>query len=401
MSLFDRVTQVVAESKEKDQTDIIGSVIPLRRKGDRIEVLIGRHKSGRSRGGADWLYPGGRGDEHEDPEVVARREYKEETGLKAGKLVKIGVSKERERSKADHVFATAVEPDAEWKAHDDFADAKWVAVAEMPKLGWGGEEFVYKAVTKLFGSKQESLAEQLDLDLHIAGANGVSIKLERPATAQGIFIVFEGVDGVGKTTQVDKLVEWLKTEDYAVASTRWASGDLFKKAIRKAKDEKAFTPTIYSLAHAADLRDRYDHMMLPMFEKNGVVVADRYIWTSIVRDGLRGANPKIIEGAYAGMRAPDLVFHCVAPQEVGFARLLTGKGMSYYGSGMDLALAPSKEESALRYQALTAKLYDVVLPHVPGYVKLNTSRSIGDIAKEVRKVFADKFGVGRKWKAEL
>ncbi len=54
---------------------------------------------------------------------------------------------------------------------------------------------------------------------------------------------------------------------------------------------------------------------------------------------MRGVDTTVHDKLYKGFREPDLVFHCVCPIEVAFSRLINDKGMSYYGSGMDLHLS--------------------------------------------------------------
>lgn len=222
------------------------------------------------------------------------------------------------------------------------------------------------------------------------------LRKKKPKDKKGLLIVFEGIDGAGKSTQVEQLVKWLKEdESYDVLETKWNSSKIMKSSIKKCKEKRMLSPRLYSLLHAADMVIRYEHDIVPALMENKIVVADRYIYTSMVRDKARGIDVQIMNEIYKDFREPDILFHCVLPIHLAFGRMIKEKGLSYYGTGMDLNLADNKEENYLKYEAILDRYYKQILPMVPTYHKLNMNRDITTIAEEVKSVVRRNTGIGK------
>lgn len=201
----------------------------------------------------------------------------------------------------------------------------------------------------------------------------------------GTLIVFEGCDGSGKTYSADKLAKYLVKEGYEVERTKWNSSDIFTKAIDKAKEEKVLTPLLYSLVHMVDLVYRYENFIIPALDKNKIVICDRYIYTSMVRDSVRGVDMEIPKNVYKFFREPDLIFHCTAPADVLFSRLTKEKGISYYGCGLDMELSSSKDKNCKLYQKLTGEVYDKILPDMcKNYCKLDTNKDPEEVFNDMK-----------------
>lgn len=221
------------------------------------------------------------------------------------------------------------------------------------------------------------------------------LKKKKDKDKKGLLIVFEGIDGSGKTKQTAMLIDYLKEQGYDVVDTKWNSSKVMKDAIKTAKDKRMMTPMLYCLMHAADLVIRYENNIVPALMENKIVVCDRYIYTSMVRDKARGVDIEILNEIYKDFRQPDILFHCTLPIHVAFARMIKDKDLSYYGTGMDLNLADNKEENYLKYGNLMDRYYQKLLPMVPNYHKLSTSGTIESIANEVKKVIEEKTGIGK------
>ena len=79
----------------------------------------------------------------------------------------------------------------------------------------------------------------------------------------GKLFIVEGIDGSGKSTQLDLLSKWLVGQGYCVAFSEWNSSPLVKATTKKGKKKQMLTPTSFSLIHAADLADRLERQILP------------------------------------------------------------------------------------------------------------------------------------------
>ena len=103
----------------------------------------------------------------------------------------------------------------------------------------------------------------------------------------GKLFIVEGIDGSGKSTQLDLLHKWLVSEGHLVVFTEWNSSPLVRRTTQRGKREQLLTPLTFSLIHAADLADRMERQVIPALKAGAIVLADRYIYTAFARDGAR------------------------------------------------------------------------------------------------------------------
>ena len=148
-----------------------------------------------------------------------------------------------------------------------------------------------------------------------------------------MLIAFEGIDGAGKSTQAQMLFRWLKRHGPTVL-TSWNSSKLIAPAIKKAKKQRAFTPTSYALFHAADFADRHERIILPALINGETVVCDRYRYTAEARDVVRGCDPEWVAGLYDFATQPDIVFWIDANPAMAATR--KGGKPKYYEAARDI-----------------------------------------------------------------
>ncbi len=107
---------------------------------------------------------------------------------------------------------------------------------------------------------------------------------------RGLFISFEGVDGVGKTTQVERLRAYLESQGREVVVTREPGGTALGKAIRKmllhgvADDDSSpvdIAARAEALLFAADRAQHVSEVIRPAIERGAVVITDRYLDSSL------------------------------------------------------------------------------------------------------------------------
>lgn len=205
----------------------------------------------------------------------------------------------------------------------------------------------------------------------------------------GRLIIVEGCDGSGKSTQLALLKRWLEAMGYPVFFTEWNSSELIKGATRKAKKAKALTPTTFSLMHACDFADRYETLILPHLQAGYLVLADRYVYTALARDVVRGCDPDWVRNAYGFAVRPDLALYFCAPLEVSLERILVGRTeLKYHEAGLDLGLSSDPAESFRLFQGLIKEEYDA-LAGPCGLVTLDATRSVEVQQAEMRAIVAE------------
>src|ERR1700674_5414487 len=166
----------------------------------------------------------------------------------------------------------------------------------------------------------------------------------------GHLIAIEGTDGVGRSTQIALLRPWLELEGYAVSDTGWIRSPLLSETINEAKQGHRLTVTTFSLLYAADFADRLEHEILPALQAGFIVIADRYMYTAFARNNVMGADPAWTRDLFGMALVPDLVLYLDVDVDTLVPRVVQGKGMDYWESGMHLALGTDLFDSFIRYQ---------------------------------------------------
>jgi dTMP kinase len=199
----------------------------------------------------------------------------------------------------------------------------------------------------------------------------------------GHLIVIEGTDGVGRSTQIELLRPWLELEGYAVSNTGWTRSPLLHETINEAKAGHQLTVTTFSLLYAADFADRLEHEILPALQAGFIVIADRYMYTAFTRNTAMGADPAWTRELFGMALVPDLVLYLDIDVNSLIPRVVLGKGMDYWESGMHLALGSDLFDSFHSYQSNLIEEYRRLASEF-GFVTVDARRSIEDVQKELR-----------------
>ena len=103
----------------------------------------------------------------------------------------------------------------------------------------------------------------------------------------GLFLTFEGGDGSGKTTQINRLVTWLESRGRTVVLTREPGGtDLGVELRNIVMHRKGFiAPRAEALLYAADRSHHIHTLVRPALERGDIVVQDRYLDSSVAYQG--------------------------------------------------------------------------------------------------------------------
>jgi len=145
---------------------------------------------------------------------------------------------------------------------------------------------------------------------------------------KGVFIVFEGIEGAGKTTQAKNLYEYLNSIGKKSILTREPGGTKTGKKIREillSDTDEMFPPKAELFLYEADRNFHIHNVIKPNLEKGINVICDRYIYSSLAYQGYaRGLDINLIktlndiatDGVY-----PDIVFLIDIPVEVSLQRL--------------------------------------------------------------------------------
>ncbi|MCC6476332.1 thymidylate kinase [bacterium] len=186
-------------------------------------------------------------------------------------------------------------------------------------------------------------------------------KFEKSHPYPGLLIIVEGIDGSGKTTQLQLLHRWLEGMNRRVFLTEWNSSRLVNEAIKRGKKKNLLTPTTFSILHATDFADRLAHLIIAPLKAGMIVCADRYIYTAFSRDVVRGVGREWVRDMYGFAVKPDIAMYFRVPIEVSLERILSGRAaLKFHEAGMDLGLSDDPTESFRLFQTRILSEYELI-----------------------------------------
>jgi len=217
------------------------------------------------------------------------------------------------------------------------------------------------------------------------------VRLEELA---GKLIVVEGADGSGRSTQIVRLVDWLEASGHATVQVGLKRSTLVSAELDKAQEGNILSRTTLSLFYATDFADQLENIILPALKAGFIVLSDRYIYTLMARDMVRGMDEAWLKNLYGIALEPDAVFYLEVGAEELVQRNLSKKAaLDYWESGMDLGLSRDMFDSFLKYQMAMQTAFRQ-LQKTYGFTIVDGNRSVETITKtlweKIRALLAEK-----------
>jgi dTMP kinase len=202
---------------------------------------------------------------------------------------------------------------------------------------------------------------------------------------KGRLIVIEGPDSSGRSTQIERITAKLEADGHAVLNTGLKRSELISQGIIEAKRNLGIGKRTLSLFYAADFADQLQNKIVPALEAGYVVLADRYIYTLIARNTVRGISRKWSHELFGFAMIPDLVFYLdVEPTELVHRVFQKLASLDYYEAGMDMGLSDDMYESFIVYQARMVKEFRGMEKRY-GLVPIDANRSITDVCSDLQE----------------
>lgn len=208
------------------------------------------------------------------------------------------------------------------------------------------------------------------------------VELERLA---GRLIVVEGADGSGRSTQIAMLVEWLEGSGHATVQVGLKRSTLVSEELEQAQEGNILSRTTLSLFYATDFADQLENIILPSLKAGFIVLADRYIYTLMARDMVRGMDETWLKNLYGMALEPDSVFYLnVPPEELVQRNFAKNAALDYWESGMDLGLSRDMFDSFMQYQTAMQNTFRQ-LQTTYGFTIVDGLRSADAVNTDLRK----------------
>jgi dTMP kinase len=194
---------------------------------------------------------------------------------------------------------------------------------------------------------------------------------------EGLFVVFEGCDGSGNSTQSKLLADFLKSEGRDVVLTKEPTEGYVGRRIRDVLQKRASaTPLELQQMFVADRREHMAALVEPALKSGKAVITDRYMFSTLAFGGI-DVDMELLRRMNSGFRVPDLTFVIDVPAEVSMERM---KGrLRENGTKLELFEETEKLRRVRENYLKIAKLYPNV--HV-----IDGNRPIEAVAADVREI---------------
>jgi dTMP kinase len=211
-----------------------------------------------------------------------------------------------------------------------------------------------------------------------------------PAARRGRFITFEGGEGAGKTTQLERLARWLEGLGLEVVRTREPGGTPGAEAVRALLVEGAaerWLPSTELLLVAAARDDHLRRLILPALARGEWVLCDRYTDSTFAYQGVAGGlGPERIAALHERVLdapRPDLTLLLDLPPAFGLARR-EAAGRSTRFDGMDEAF----------HERVRQGFLDLAASEPDRIALVDASPAADEVATRIRDLVARRLDLG-------
>lgn len=196
---------------------------------------------------------------------------------------------------------------------------------------------------------------------------------------KGLFIVMEGPDGSGKTTQINLLEQYLKEAGYECLITREPGGTVIGEEVRELilnPEYKEMSPVTEMLLYAASRAQLVHEVIGPALEAGKIVISDRFVDSSIVYQGIARnlgiSTVAAVNTPGIGIYRPDGIFFIDLSEAEGIRRKKNQKKLD------------RMEQESIDFHHLVSEGYRKVLAERPEVIKIDGGKDIDVIQKKIR-----------------
>jgi dTMP kinase len=205
-------------------------------------------------------------------------------------------------------------------------------------------------------------------------------------------IVIEGTDGVGRSTQIALLREWLEGQGYAVVSSGLRRSELAGPGLEQAKQGNTLDHLTLNLYYATDFCDRQERQIIPSLRAGMIALVDRYVFSLIVRAAVRGVPRQWMEDVCEFALVPDKVIYLDIDVPHLIPRVLIRSGFDFWEAGEDFLSRPSLFDNFVQYQTMVLEEFRRMAER-HDFTVIDASRGMtevyADLVAEVQAVIQD------------
>ena len=139
----------------------------------------------------------------------------------------------------------------------------------------------------------------------------------------GLFIVFEVIDGTGKTTQIKKLLEYLLEKNFRAVSFYQPTHGAWGKKLRQLFIDGHVIPINDEIQLSInDRRESVENQILPALKEKKIVLLDRYYWSNAAYQGILEKSYEYILEQNKEFPEPDIIVYFDIDVKIAYKRIL-------------------------------------------------------------------------------
>ncbi len=205
------------------------------------------------------------------------------------------------------------------------------------------------------------------------------------------FITFEGIEGSGKSTQIQRLGKTLESLGHQVLLTREPGGCAIADQIRGIllhPENAAMVPRAELLLYAAARAQHVEEIVKPALTAGKIVLCDRFTDATLAYQGFgRGLDAALIKQLNrlaAGNHSPDLTLLFDLPVEIGLGRALQREAEQ-----QDVSEGRFERETLEFHQRIRAGYQQLAAADPQRFRIINAAQTVAQIADRVKQVTCD------------
>ena len=205
---------------------------------------------------------------------------------------------------------------------------------------------------------------------------------------KGLFIVFEGGEGTGKTTAIDEIYNWIIENNFKCIKTREPGGIKISEQIRQVilnKENKTMDARTEALLYAAARRQHLVEKVIPALEEGSIVLCDRFIDSSLAYQGYArnlGIEEVMSINRFAiGEYMPDLSILFDLDPKIGLERINSNEHREI--NRLDLEKIDFHERVRSGYNIVYENNKDRI-------IKIDAEQSKENVIKQIKNILKSK-----------
>jgi len=171
-----------------------------------------------------------------------------------------------------------------------------------------------------------------------------------------MFIVIDGIDGCGKSTQVKLLAELYQQRGTPLVTSKWKDSEYVEKLfigdlLKRFQDGTVrIPPEARTFLLAADLSNRLEGAIKPALKQGLAVMGDRYIYKIVAQGIARGLSRTWLDNVFAFAIEPDIKIFLDIDPKIAAERIVAYREISFYEAGMDVLPGTERKQNFITFQ---------------------------------------------------